>query len=658
MIKSLLVANRGEIACRIFRTARQMNIRTVAVYSDADAHARHVREADQAVWIGPPPARDSYLEYGALLAARVRAGGRGHSSRLRLPGRERRVRGRLHRRRLHLRRPARGSIARHGFQDPGARHACARPACRCCPGYAGGEQDLAHLGARSARPGLPLIVKPAAGGGGKGMQIVRREAEIAPALAAARRLAESAFGDGALLLERYLRHRATSRCRSSPTAMATFVHLGERDCSIQRRHQKLIEEAPAPQLPAEVRERLRAAALIVARAVDYVGAGTVEFLYDAGEFYFMEMNTRLQVEHTVTEAITGLDLVEWQLRVAAGEMLPAQTGTDPLSRACDRGARLRRGSAARLPAERRGTRAPGVARGRARAGGCRLRQRGPRPGDLRLASRQGDRLGADARAGGRARSPRRSMPPTAPASTATSTGSRACCAMSASWACSTASPSSTRPAASLRPRRSGPPPLILAALAQLLPPQPALHAISPWAHTDGFTPNLPDQVTLRFSTAAHTHQVELQFQEGRPRTARVDGGTATPLHEVSRSGTQIAARLGAQRLQARVFNGAARVHLWTPSEHLELALDDPRTQQFESSAASGGLTTPLPGVVVSVPVKVGDEVQAGAVVMLIEAMKMEHAITAPHAGAVTAIHFAAGERVSEGSQLLEIAPRA
>jgi 3-methylcrotonyl-CoA carboxylase alpha subunit len=138
----------------------------------------------------------------------------------------------------------------------------------------------------------------------------------------------------------------------------------------------------------------------------------------------------------------------------------------------------------------------------------------------------------------------------------------------------------------------------------------------------------------------------------------VDGGAATPLHEVSRSGTQIAARLGAQRLQARVFNGAARVHLWTPTEHLELALDDPRTQQFESSAASGGLTTPLPGVVVSVPVKVGDEVQAGAVVMLIEAMKMEHAITAPHAGAVTAIHFAPGERVSEGSQLLEIAPRA
>ena len=265
------------------------------------------------------------------------------------------------------------------------------------PGYAGEQQDLEHLGRAARAAGLPLIVKPAAGGGGKGMQIVRREAQIAPALAAARRLAESAFGDGALLLERYLEAPRHIEVQVFADRHGNYVHLGERDCSIQRRHQKLIEEAPAPQLPPEVRARLRAAALMVARAVDYVGAGTVEFLYDAGEFYFMEMNTRLQVEHTVTEAITGLDLVEWQLRVAAGEALPLKqeqirfSGHAIEARVCaedpQRGFLPSAGELALLEW-------PEAA---ARAGGRRLRQRGPRPGNLRLAPRQGDRLGRDAR---------------------------------------------------------------------------------------------------------------------------------------------------------------------------------------------------------------------------------------------------------------------
>src|SRR5256714_446731 len=195
------------------------------------------------------------------------------------------------------------------------------------PGYAGAEQDLEHLTGEAQRAGLPLMVKPAAGGGGKGMQIVREPAELAPALAAARRLAASAFGDGTLLLERYLPAPRHIEVQVFADGHGNLVHLGERDCSIQRRHQKLIEEAPAPALPEELRARLRAAALVVAREVGYVSAGTVEFLLDGGEFYFMEMNTRLQVEHTVTEAVTGLDLVEWQLRGAAGGTLPlSQSG--------------------------------------------------------------------------------------------------------------------------------------------------------------------------------------------------------------------------------------------------------------------------------------------------------------------------------------------
>src|SRR5215469_13146783 len=284
-----------------------MNIRTVAVYSDADANARHVREADEALRIGPAAARESYLNIPALLeAARASAAEAIH--------------------------PGYGFLAENAeFAEaclaagltfvgppPAAIRAMgskilAKTRMRAAgvpvlPGYALEQhgQDL----------GLPLIIKPAAGGGGKGMQIVRQSAELHGALAAARRLAESAFGDGALLIERYLPAPRHLEVQVFADTHGNFLHLGDRDCSIQRRHQKLIEEAPAPAVPDEVRERLRAAALVVAREIGYVSAGTVEFLYDGREFYFMEMNTRLQVEHTVTEAVTGLDLVEWQLRVA------------------------------------------------------------------------------------------------------------------------------------------------------------------------------------------------------------------------------------------------------------------------------------------------------------------------------------------------------
>ena len=494
-------------------------------------------------------------------AARA-SGGRGHPSRLRLPRRERGLRGGLHRRRLHLRRPARAEHRAPWVRRSSPRRAWRAAGVPLLPGYAGEQQDLEHLGRAARAAGLPLIVKPAAGGGGKGMQIVRREAEIAPALAAARRLAESAFGDGALLLERYLEAPRHIEVQVFADRHGNYVHLGERDCSIQRRHQKLIEEAPAPRAAARGARSGCAPRRwwSRARSTTWAPARSSSSTTPA-EFYFMEMNTRLQVEHTVTEAITGLDLVEWQLRVAAGERLPLAAGGDPLQRACDRGARLRRGSAARLPAERRGTRAPGVARGRTRAGGCRLRQRGPRPGDLRLAPRQGDRLGRDARGRPRRAWPRRSMPPTAWACTATSTGWRACCAMSASWACGTASPSSMRPAASSRPPPPEPAALVLAALAQLLPGgSPRARRPEPL----GAARRLHPEPARRSDAAlqrrcARTHRVELQFQDGRPAGARVDGGTALRLHEVSRRGTHAGCAPGrAARAGAPLQRGRAR----------------------------------------------------------------------------------------------------
>ena len=321
ILPPLLVANRGEIACRIFRTARRMGIRTIAVFSDADRMARHVREADAGVRIGPAAARDSYLNIERIIeAARATGAGAIH------PGY-----GFLSENAQFARACSDAGIVFVGppasvIEAMGSKitakaqmHAAGVPVL---PGYEGSQQDLAHLESAALAVGLPLMIKPASGGGGKGMRIVRHESELRAALSGARRLAESAFGDGSLLFERFLPSPRHVEVQVFGDSHGSIVQLGDRDCSIQRRHQKLIEEAPAPGITDEVRARLRACALVVARSLGYVGAGTVEFLLDGSEFYFMEMNTRLQVEHTVTEAVTGIDLVEWQLRVAAGQALP------------------------------------------------------------------------------------------------------------------------------------------------------------------------------------------------------------------------------------------------------------------------------------------------------------------------------------------------
>jgi 3-methylcrotonyl-CoA carboxylase alpha subunit len=654
VFKSLLVANRGEIACRIFRTARRLGVRTIAVYSDADASARHVRAADEALRLGPAPARESYLDMARILAAAQESGAAA----------------------IH---PGYGFLAEnaqfaaacvaagHIFVGPPAESIAAmgskilaKTRMRAAgvpvlPGYAGAQQDLEHLAREARAMALPLIVKPAAGGGGKGMQIVRHEREIAPALAAARRLAESAFGDGALLLERYLSAPRHIEVQVFADAHGHLLHLGERDCSIQRRHQKLIEEAPAPALPEEVRARLRAAALVVAREVGYVGAGTVEFLFDAGEFYFMEMNTRLQVEHTVTEAITGLDLVEWQLRVAAGEALPlTQEAVRFSGHAIE----------ARVCAED------------PQAGFL------PSAGELALLewpSGEGVRVDEGFGSGDRVSESYDSLlgKVIAWAPSREEAAARLAAALERTY-CAGVHSNEHWLARILRlpdflqvrhsvafldevaPRLSSaldarPEALILAALVAQTAPGPGARAAHPWEVTDGFTPNLPALVELRFNSHGKSRAVQLEFERASAVRARVDGAAAVALAEASVSAAGVAVRIGARRFAARALRSGARVHLWLEDTHEEFVLEDPREREFRASAASGGLTSALPGVVVSVPVQVGQEVEAGTVLMLIEAMKMEHAISAPYAGRVTAVHFAAGDRVAEGSALLELA---
>ena len=324
MFKRILIANRGEIACRVIATARRMGVETVAVYSDADAKAPHVRLADRAVHIGASPARDSYLGGARIVAAAKATGAEA----------------------IH---PGYGFLSENaGFAEAvtaaglvfigppaaairamGAKHEAKRlmraAGVPVVPGYDGESQDEASCEREAQLIGYPILVKAAMGGGGRGMRRVEKPADLPEALASARREAKAAFGDDTLLLEKYLAHPRHIEVQIFADTHGNVVHLFERDCSLQRRHQKVIEEAPAPGLTDPQRKRFYEAAVAAARAINYVGAGTIEFIAEADDLdhgYFMEMNTRLQVEHPVTEMVTGIDLVEWQLRVASGEKLP------------------------------------------------------------------------------------------------------------------------------------------------------------------------------------------------------------------------------------------------------------------------------------------------------------------------------------------------
>jgi geranyl-CoA carboxylase alpha subunit len=318
----ILIANRGEIACRIVRTAKALGYRTVAVFSDADVGALHVRQADEAVRIGPPPVQQSYLNIDALLKAAKVAGadavhpGYGFLSENAGFARACTEAG------LVFVGPPAAAIEAMG-NKANAKALMETAGIACVPGYRGSVQSDDKFLAEGRRIGFPLMVKAAAGGGGRGMRLVTSVDDLANALQRARSEAESAFGSDELILERAIADARHIEIQIFADGYGNVIHLGERDCSVQRRHQKVIEETPSPAVSAQLRARMGAAAVAAASAISYVGAGTVEFLLDgAGNFYFLEMNTRLQVEHPVTEAVTGLDLVAWQLRVAAGEILP------------------------------------------------------------------------------------------------------------------------------------------------------------------------------------------------------------------------------------------------------------------------------------------------------------------------------------------------
>ena len=329
MFKKILIANRGEIACRVAATAQRLGIQTVAVYSDADAQAKHVAACGEAVHIGASAPKDSYLQWRRIIEAAQATGAQAiHPGYGFLSENEEFAQACADAGLVFIGPPA-SAIAAMGLKAESKR-LMDQAGVPLVPGYHGANQDAALLQAEADRIGYPVLIKASAGGGGKGMRAVDKAADFAEALASCKREAINSFGDDAVLIEKYVQRPRHIEIQVFADSLGNCVYLHERDCSVQRRHQKVLEEAPAPGMSEHLRKRMGEAAVAAAQAVGYVGAGTVEFIveqtaYDQPEtmrFFFMEMNTRLQVEHPVTEAITGLDLVEWQLRVASGEPLP------------------------------------------------------------------------------------------------------------------------------------------------------------------------------------------------------------------------------------------------------------------------------------------------------------------------------------------------
>ncbi|MGV0646298.1 acetyl/propionyl/methylcrotonyl-CoA carboxylase subunit alpha [Mycolicibacterium sp. XJ2546] len=649
---TVLVANRGEIAVRVIRTLHAMGIRAVAVFSDADAGARHVAEADTAVHIGPAAARDSYLNIDAVVAAATRTGAQAVHPGYGFLSENAQFAAALHDAGIVFIGPPVAAIQTMGDKIA-AKAAVSAFGVPVVPGISRAGLTDADLIADADDVGYPVLVKPSAGGGGKGMRVVQEASELPAALTSARREAGAAFGDDTLFLERYVLNPRHIEVQVLADGYGNVVHLGERECSLQRRHQKVIEEAPSPLLDEATRARIGAAACDTARSVDYTGAGTVEFIVSADrpdEFFFMEMNTRLQVEHPVTELVTGIDLVEQQVRIAAGEKLPiAQDDITLTGHAIE----------ARVYAEDPG-------RGFLPTGGDVLDLAEPRRPGIRVDSglTRGTVIGSDydpmlakVIAHGTDRSDAIRALDAALADTAvlgviTNIEFLRFLLADADVAAGRLDTGLLdRRAPDFQPAAPGDDALIAAAAYKWLR---GWRSATPdlWAMPSGWRIGEPAPTTFRLSSGARTDHVYLT---GTPSAARaaVEHGESHSL-TASLAGDRLAITLDGLRTDYLVaatdgqiwLSGAGRTAMVEELREAPVRADDQLSGDAE-------LTSPMPGSVVAVGVSDGHPVEAGTVVVTVEAMKMEHALAAPVDGVVELI-VAAGDQVKVGQVLARI----
>ena len=653
MFRTLLIANRGEIACRIIRTARRLGIETIAIYSEADANALHVHAADRAYPVGPAAARESYLNIQRIIETARTAGAEAIH-----PGY-----GFLSENPAFAEACADAGIVFVGPPPAAMRAMGSKSAAKALmgtsavpllPGYHGDRQDAAFLEDQAARIGFPVVIKAVSGGGGRGMRVVTTAADFASALTSARQEAASAFGDDQVLIERYLQRPRHIEVQVFADTHGNTVHLFERDCSTQRRHQKVIEEAPAPGLSPTQRDQMGAAAVAAARAVGYVGAGTVEFVADADGFFFLEMNTRLQVEHPVTEMVTGLDLVEWQLHVAAGEALPFTQSAITLSGhaieariyaedpARDFAPSVGRLALFRTPAETDGVR---VDTGFATGDTVSIHY------DAMLAKLICHAPTRDAAL-------RRLQQALADCAVAGLTSNLDLLGRIAAHPAFAAGGIDTgfiaREAETLLAPQATPPPEVLAIAAlAILPAEAAAGddpaSQDPWDARDQWWLNTTPARVLDFTDGETSYPVTVTREGSAWRIGSILG-TAEPLRD---------ARL---RLS---LDGVWRTVSATVDHHVvtlrdngltwRLTVPDPLTAADDAEVAGDRLIAPIPGLVTEVATSVGDQVTRGQVLVVLEAMKTVFRLSAPAHTVVASVNCAAGEMVQEGQLLVGFA---
>ena len=677
MFKKILIANRGEIACRVAATARRMGIKTVAVYSDADAGAKHVQACDEAVHVGGNAPKDSYLQWQRILDAAKSTGAQAvHPGYGFLSENEDFAKACAAAGLVFIGPPA-SAILAMGLKAESKR-LMEKAGVPLVPGYHGAEQDPALLQREADRIGYPVLIKASAGGGGKGMRVVEKSEDFAAALASCQREAINSFGSDAVLIEKYVQRPRHIEIQVFGDTQGNCVYLFERDCSVQRRHQKVLEEAPAPGMTEALRAQMGAAAVAAAKAVNYVGAGTVEFIveqtaYDQPEsmkFFFMEMNTRLQVEHPVTEAITGLDLVEWQLRVAGGEPLPLRQdqlriqGHAIEARICAENPDNNFLPATGTLQVYRKPQAVSFERGNVRI------DDGVREGDT--ISPFYDSMVAKLIVHGDTREQALARLDTALAQThivGLNTNVQFLRHVVRSSAFAQAQLDTAliqREALVLFKQETvGLPAAVAAVVAHSLHAEKALQGHDPFSQRDGWQSHGVAQRRFEFVWQEQPCSARLNYLHDGALSLSLEGNTGisdtanSPLAGVlsfSADGAGLWVQWGdAPRLFSQLDWQGETAHLFTPQGATRITVLDPLAHAGEAAQEAGRLTAPMPGKVVSFAVKAGDAVKAGQALAVMEAMKMEHTIHAPKDGVVAELLYAPGDQVADGAELIKLA---
>ncbi len=661
MFNKILIANRGEIACRVIKTARRMGIRTVAVYSEADANARHVRLADEAVLLGPAAARESYLVADKIVEACQRTGDQAVHPGYGFLSENADFADALAANGIAFIGPPASAIRAMGSKSE-AKKLMGAANVPLTPGYHGDDQTPELLHKEADAIGYPVLIKAAAGGGGKGMRLVEKSGDFPDALASCKREAISSFGDDHVLIEKYITKPRHIEIQVFADSLGDCVYLFERDCSVQRRHQKVLEEAPAPGMTDARRHEMGKAAVAAAKAVGYVGAGTVEFIANQdGSFYFMEMNTRLQVEHPVTEMITGQDLVEWQLRVAAGQPLPlAQEQLQIRGHALEARIYAEDANKGFLPSTGKLVRlSPPAETINVRV------DTGVEEGDeitpfydpmiAKLIVWDEHRDAALARM-------RKALADYQVAGVTTNIDflSRlVACPAFAGADLDTGLIERQKdflfPATQAVPRDA----LLVATVGELLWEQHEAKVAakasgdpwSPWHARDGWRMNLSAARTISFKDGEVLVDVQVRYH--RDQWQITLAGETTLARGKKLEGDRFAVELDDRRLIASVVAVDDKRSIFLNGSTYSLLRDDPLHRVDAGDSHGGGLTAPMPGKVVALLAQPGQKVEKGTPLLILEAMKMEHTITAPATGTVKAFCYAAGEQVADGAALVE-----